>query len=79
MIHWTKLKKAVEEAGGTWTNREEAETFLAGQGLMPADEPDVVFDDSKPYGVIVGSDDRWPGARFSQGGHLFNAQGKKVG
>ena len=28
--HWKKLKSAVEDAGGTWTNRENAIMFLDG-------------------------------------------------
>ena len=80
MIHWTKIKKAVEDNGGTWTDREAGEAFLAGLGVTVSEpEVAVTFDRSKPHGVIAGSDDRWPGAAYSQGGHIFNAQGKKVG
>lgn len=73
MIHWTKLKQAVESAGGTWTNREDAEVFLAGR--MP--EEDVpVFDKSRPYFEVSGRTD---GAYYKQGDTYFNQQGKKVG
>jgi hypothetical protein len=87
-IHWTKLKRAVEDAGGTWTNRDDAEVFLANAGIEVAEDPapapvaqpvDVTFDRSKYYGTVVGSDPRFPGAAYSQGGHYFNAAGKKVG
>ena len=87
-IHWTKLKRAVEDAGGTWTNRDDAEVFLANAGIEVAEDPapapvaqsvDVTFDRSKPHGKVVGSDQRFPGAAYSQGGHYFNAEGKKVG
>lgn len=79
MIHWTKVKKAVEEAGGVWTDREAGEAFLAGRSAMPADEPDVVFDKSKPYAEISGFDARFPRARYMQNRVYFDAQGKKVG
>lgn len=84
MLHWTKLKKAVEEAGGTWTTREEAEAFLAsvGQDVVATQiEPkaSVAFDPSRPYSEVIGSDPRFPGAAYGQGGHYFNKQGKKVG
>jgi len=88
MIHWTKLKRAVEDAGGTWTNRDDAEVFLANAGIEVADEPApapivqpdaVEFDKRKPHGVVVGSDKRFPCAAYVQGGHYFDATGKKVG
>jgi len=74
-IHWTKLKRAVEDAGGTWTTREEAETFLASAGVVVADEPEVVFDPSKEHTEVFGGG----AARYGQGGHYFDTAGKKVG
>lgn len=85
MIHWTKIKKAVEDNGGTWTDRAAGEAFLVINGIVleesePAPAtPAVTFDASKPHGTFHGEDARYPGAKFSQGGHYFNAQGKKVG
>jgi hypothetical protein len=73
-IHWTKLKKMVEDAGGTWTTREEAEAFLASAGVVVADEPEVVFDPAKEYSEVFGG-----AARYCQGGHYFNTKGEKVG
>ena len=88
MIHWTKLKKAVEDAGGTWTNRDDAEVFLANAGIDVVDEPapavttpapkQAAFDRGQPYGEIIG-DIGIPGARFLQGGHYFNNRGEQVG
>jgi len=88
-IHWTKLKKAVEDAGGTWTNRDDAEVFLANRGIEVADEPApvaapaqikrVALDRSLPYADVFGSVENAPGARFMQGGTYFNTKGEQVG
>lgn len=79
-IHWTKLKKAVEEAGGAWTTREEAESFLDAIGKMPAEEvSDAAFDPDAPYGQVSGEVDGAPGAYYCQGDAYFNKAGKKVG
>ena len=80
-IHWTKLKKAVEDAGGTWTTREEAEAFLANAGVSVPDEAVTLagtFDSTKDYSEVFG-DIGVPGACFSQGGRYFNTKGEQVG
>ena len=84
MLHWTKLKKMVEEAGGTWSTREAAEEFLARSGVEivepePAPKRAASFDRSAPYADVYGAIDTAPGARFMQGGVYFNVRGEQVG
>ena len=89
-IHWTHLKKRVEEMGGTWTNREDAEKFLAevkvvGNVSAPV-EPvkesrpsGARFDPDQPHGMVSGEIEGMPGARYFQAGRYFTATGKQVG
>ncbi len=77
MIHWTHIRKAVQDAGGTWTTREEGEAFLAGLNVVVAEE--TLFDRNKPYGTVHGYDARFPDAAYLQGGAYFDKRGKKVG
>jgi len=76
-LHWTKVKKAVEDAGGTWTTREEGEAFLSGAPVML--DLGSIFDPSKPHSKFIGHDDRFPGAVYGQGGSYFDKHGKRVG
>ena len=79
-LHWRTIKKMVEDKGTIYENREQAEAFLLS---LPEEERPVIkmvmLDRSLPVGEIYGVMDECPNARFSQGGHLFDGEGKKVG
>ena len=88
-MHWTQLKKLVEERGGEYTNKPDALIFLnqpavgcnapSVGSMNTATASDPVFDKSKPYGEICGSVDGAPCARYIQDGVFYNNNGVKVG
>ena len=88
-MHWSALKKLVEEKGGKYEGKEQAIAFLTGSEPAPDAQPvaapavaknsAVFFDKSKPYGDVSGEIEGMPSARYFQGGHYFNPQGEKVG
>ena len=50
-MHWTQLKKKVEDAGGTWTNVADAIEFLNG-GAVQSDDSGEDETDSADDGLI---------------------------
>ena len=81
-LHWTALKRLVEEKGGTYEDKAQAIAFLSSdtQPAAPvASNTNVTFDKSKPYGDVSGEIEDMPGARYFQNGHFFNGVGVMVG
>ena len=90
-LHWTALKKLVEERGGKYEGKDQAIAFLktdpqpispvvsAEQAPAIVSGDTVVFDRSQPYGQVSGDIEEMPGARFFQNGHFFNVRGECVG
>jgi len=78
-MHWTALKKLVEEKGGEWEDKAAAIAFLSNPVTLPDNKNTVTFDKSKPYGEIFGVVEGMPGVRFRQNGCYFNVNGVKVG
>lgn len=90
-LHWTALKKLVVEAGGVWTNKDDAIEYLTGLSIAipesiakPAEKPagkpaSATLDKSLPYGEVSGKIENAPGARYTQGGVYFNGNGEQVG
>ena len=85
-MHWTQLKKQLEEKGLQYESKEQAINALVDEvgSNAPPDQPpktsrNHVFDAKKPHGLITGKIDGAPGARFFQDGNLYNSEGVKVG
>lgn len=84
-MHWSALKKLLEERGLVYASKEQAIEVLT---ALPAEGEVVVapvvtggkfLDKKQPYGAICGSLDECPTACFTQGGGLYNIAGEKVG
>ena len=90
-LHWTALKKLVEDRGGKYEGKEQAIAFLSGDPMPLApvvtakEAPALVsgdvirFDKTKDYGHVTGDIEEMPGARYFQSGHFFNVHGEMVG
>ena len=76
-LHWHTLKAMAEKVGGKYENKAQVIAFLAGGPIEAAAVPGVL-DKSCDYGAISGEIEGFPGAVYSQGGHLFNALGEKL-
>ena len=76
-LHWHTLKAMAEKAGGKYENKAQVIAFLSGEPMDAVAVPGV-FDKSRDYGLISGDVEGFPGAAFSQNGHLFNARGEKL-
>ena len=76
-LHWTALKKLVEEKGGTYEDKAQAIAFLSSDTQPSA--PVGTFDKSQPYGDVSGEIEDMPGARYFQNGHFYNGVGVMVG
>lgn len=84
-MHWSHLKKMLEEKGLTYESKEKAIADLSeATGATPPDAPTsaakaVAFDAKQPHGLISGEIEGAPSARFLQHGNFYTSEGVKVG
>ncbi len=89
-LHWTALRKMVEDAGGRYEGKPQAIEFLTtgkpaevssdvAVQVVAHSSSGITLDRSRPFGHVSGDIEEAPNARYFQGGHYFNTQGEKVG
>lgn len=93
-MHWTVLRKKMEELGLEYKGKDEAVATLSGMAeIAPAESAAAgavetpasvakvkgMLDRGRAYGTITGEVAECPTARHTQDGHLYDEQGKKVG
>jgi hypothetical protein len=81
-IHWSELKKMMEEKGRRYTGKEQAIAFLSGAEArietIPV-IPDLIsastrLDRSRPFGQVIGS----PTVYYTQDGYDFDSNEDKI-
>lgn len=71
-----------EAAAAAAASQAEAEAAAAAAAAAEAEAATYtgpMLNRRMPFGQVFGEIEGAPGARFTQGGHLFNAAGRKVG
>lgn len=70
---------AAAAAAAAQAEAEAAAAAAAAEAAAAAAYTGPMLNRRMPFGQVFGDIENAPGARFTQGGHLFNAAGQKVG